>query len=412
MILEKKISSNNIMLKTSPRGRKNSLQFLPECLIDISKEKNFLYKDQKLKSAYIVDIIHNLLLKYYFKKENSFSLSSLILKDKYGYLYNYYIEFLKEKGIIKLEKNYFKGSNSRVYSLNDSIICGKIFRYNNDDKVLIKKYITKHIQFELDRNSIIDRDIKIKLINDLYAVQIDFDRSIFYLDSLKNEDIDVYNRNKYSVESINDKHIFYHFDSYGRMHTNFTILKSFIRKNCLLIDGDETFEIDIKNSQPLFLSKLIEDSKSRWVDENELRLFSLLVQGGNYYQYLIDNLKLKCKSDAKELTYKVLFGQNRFNSKSDKLFSSIFPTIHNFIKLYKNENKDYKILAQDLQRDESNLIFNRIIKRIHIEDSDIKVITVHDSIIASKKYKELVSNIFFEEIFEHFNHSNFSRTTT
>jgi hypothetical protein len=410
MILEKKISSNNIMLKTSPRGRKNSLQFLPECLIDISKEKNFLYKDQKLKSAYIVDIIHNLLLKYYFKKENSFSLSSLILKDKYGYLYNYYIEFLKEKGIIKLEKNYFKGSNSRVYSLNDSIISGKIFRYNNDDKVLIKKYITKHIQFELDRNSIIDRDIKIKLINDLYAVQIDFDRSIFYLDSLKNEDIDVYNRNKYSVESINDKHIFYHFDSYGRMHTNFTILKSFIRKNCLLIDGDDTFEIDIKNSQPLFLSKLIEHSKSRWVDSDELRLFSLLVQGGNYYQYLIDNLKLKCKADAKELTYKVLFGQNRINSKSDKLFSNIFPTIHNFIKLYKSENSDYKILAHDLQRAESNLIFNKIIKRISLEDKNIKVITVHDSIIAPKKYKEIVSKIFFEEIFEHFNQNNYFQT--
>ena len=102
MILEKKISSNNIMLKVSPRGRKKSLQFLPECLMDISKEKNFLYKDQKLKSAYVIDIIHNLLLKYYFKKENSFSLSSLILKDKYGYLYNYYMDFLKEKQIIKL----------------------------------------------------------------------------------------------------------------------------------------------------------------------------------------------------------------------------------------------------------------------------------------------------------------------
>jgi hypothetical protein len=194
------------------------------------------------------------------------------------------------------------------------------------------------------------------------------------------------------------------------MHTNFTILKSFIRKNCLLIDGDDTFEIDIKNSQPLFLSKLIEHSKSRWVDSDELRLFSLLVQGGNYYQYLIDNLKLKCKADAKELTYKVLFGQNRINSKSDKLFSNIFPTIHNFIKLYKSENSDYKILAHDLQRAESNLIFNKIIKRISLEDKNIKVITVHDSIIAPKKYKEIVSKIFFEEIFEHFNQNNYFQT--
>ena len=393
------------MLKVSPRNKKNSLQFLPESLVELSKSTHFQYKETKLKTAYIIDIVHNLLLKYYFKKENSFTLSSVILKDKYGYLYNYYINFLKDNGILRLQKNYLKGSNSRIYALNENILTGQILRYKNSDKVLIKKYIIKHLQFELDKSGIIEKDIKSKLVSDLYSVQIEFDRSIFYLDSLKNEDIDIYNRNKYSVESINDKHIFYHFDSYGRMHTNFTILKSFIRKNCLLIDGEETCEIDINNSQPLFLCKLIQDSGTRWVKEDEFRLFSILVKGGNYYQYLIDNLKLDCKSEAKKLTYKVLFGQNRVNSKPDKLFQSLFPSIHNFIKLYKKENSDYKILAYDLQKAESNLIFNCIIRRIMNLDTDIKIVTVHDSIIFQKKWKETVSNIFFNEIFEHFDNS-------
>jgi hypothetical protein len=402
MILEKKICLDNVMLRVSPRNKRNSLQFLPECLLDLSKNKNFLYKEQKLKSDYIIDIIHNLLLKYYFKKENSFTLSAVILKDKYGYLYNYYINYLKDIGLLKLQKNYLKGSNSRIYSLNEDVLKGKILRYTNNDKVLIKKYITKHLQFELDKKSIIKKEIRAKLISDLYSVQIQFDRAIFYLDSLKNEDLDIYNRNKYSVESINEKHIFYHFDSYGRMHTNFTILKSFIRKNCLLIDGEETCEMDIDNSQPLFLSKLIEESKTRWVREDEFRLFSILVQGGNYYQYLIDNLNLSSKSEAKEITYKVLFGQNRINSKSDKLFIRLFPSIHNFIKLYKSENSDYRILAYDLQKAESNLIFNNIIKNIMEVNSDIKVITVHDSIIVQKKWKDVVSKLFFDQIFQHF----------
>lgn len=405
MILDKNICLNNVMLKVSPRDKKNSLQFLPEVLVELSKNTHFQYKEHKLKTAYIIDIVHNLLLKYYFKKENSFKLSSVILKDKYGYLYNYYINFLKDSNILKLQKNYLKGSNSRIYSLNQDVINGQINRYKNDDKVLIKKYVTKHLQFELDKSGIIEKDIKSKLVSDLYSVKIEFERSIFYLDSLKNEDIDIYNRNKYSVESINDKHIFYHFDTYGRMHTNFTILKSFIRKNCLLIDGEETCEIDINNSQPLFLCKLIQDSDSRWVKNDEFNLFSILVKGGNYYQYLIDNLKLDCKSEAKKITYKVLFGQNRVNSKPDKLFQSLFPSIHNFIKLYKKENSDYKILAYDLQKAESNLIFNCVIRRIMDLNLDIKVITVHDSIIFQKKWKETVSNIFFNEIFEHFDNS-------
>jgi hypothetical protein len=240
------------------------------------------------------------------------------------------------------------------------------------------------------------------MISDLYSVQIEFERSIFYLNTLKNEDIDIYNRNKYSVESINNQHIFYHFDVYGRMHTNFTILKSFIRKNCLLIDGEETCEIDIKNSQPLFLSKLIDESNTRWVKPDEFELFSTLVKDGNYYQFLIDKLQLENKSAAKQLTYKVLFGQNRSNSKVDQMFVKLFPTIHNFIKLYKNEHKDYKVLAYDLQKAESKLIFNQIIKKIMNLNSDIKIITVHDSIIVQKKYKSFVSNIFFSEIFKHF----------
>lgn len=402
MILEKQIILDNVMLKTSPRLKKFSLQFLPESLLEISKNKNFTYKCQKLKSAYLVDIVHNLLLKYYFKKENSFTLSSLILKDKYGYLYNYYIDYLKDNNIIKMEKNYLKGSNSRIYSLNIDVINSNILRYQNFDKVLLKKYLTKHLQYELDRNDLIKRNIKKRLISDLYSVQIEFERSIFYLDSLKMDDIDIYNRNKYSVEAINQKHIFYHFDSYGRMHTNFTILKSFIRKNCLMIDGEETCELDIKNSQPLFLSKLIKECNLNMVNSDEFKIFSTLVKNGNYYQYLIDNLKLKGKEEAKNLTYKVLFGQNRINSKPDKLFSILFPTIHNFIKMYKKENSDYKILAHDLQRAESNLIFNSIVNKIYNSNSNIKVITVHDSIIVQKRWKEDVSNIFFEEIYNYF----------
>jgi hypothetical protein len=182
-------------------------------------------------------------------------------------------------------------------------------------------------------------------------------------------------------------------------------LKSFIRKNCLLIDGEETCEIDIKNSQPLFLSKLIDESNTRWVKPDEFELFSTLVRDGNYYQFLIDKLQLENKLVAKKLTYKVFFGQNRDNSKIDQMFIRLFPTIHNFIKLYKSEHKDYKVLAYDLQKAESNLVFNQIIKKIMNLNPDIKIITVHDSIIIQKKYKNFVSNIFFSEIFKHFESS-------
>ena len=391
-------------IKKNLESKKCSLQFLPVSLEQISKQPNFIYKGEKLKSAYLIDIIHNLILKYYFRKENKFHLMSPILKEKYGYLYNYYMDFLTENKMLILLSKHQKGKSSRVYAINESILRGTIIRYNNYDKVLLKKYKAKLHQLEEDKveNSLIDNDIKIKLVNDLFKVQIEFDRSIFYLDSLKGDDIDIYNRNKYSVECINDKHIFYHFDNYGRMHTNFTILKSFIRKNCLLINGEETHEIDIKNSQPLFLTKLIQDSSSKWINSEEFELFKNLTINGRYYNYIMDTYGIKDRNLVKEMTYKVLFGRNGTNSKADKIFSSLFPTIHHFIKLYKKENGDYKVLAYELQKAESNLIFNKIIRQIMTLHPEINVVTVHDSIIIQKSYKDSVWAIFQTKLYEEF----------
>ena len=387
------------------QDKKHSLQFLPQTLEELSKYKTFNYKNQNLKVSYIVDIIHNLILKYYFKKENKFNLMSTILKEKYGHLYNYYIDYLVDNNILEMLVNYKAGRNARIYKINDKILKGPIKRYLNKDNILLKKYRNKVSQVEESglKNKMIDDDVKAKLVDDLFYIDIQFDRSIFYLDNLNNQDIDIYNRNKYSVECINDKHIFYHFDNYGRMHTNFTILKSFIRKNCLLINGEETYEIDINNSQPLFLTKIITDTDTKWVKEEEFELFKYLTLNGRYYQYVMDYLKTTDKGDVKEMTYKVLFGKNASNSKADKVFQELFPSIHYFIKLYKREHKDYKILAYELQRAESNLIFNKIIKEIMIYYPEIKMVTVHDSIIIPRKYKDPVESIFNAKLFEEFN---------
>ena len=330
---------------------------------------------------------------------------STILKEKYGYLYNYYIDWLVETGIIYMVRNYKAGQNARVYKISESVLKGVIKRYVNKDNILLKKYKNKVSQVEEDgiKNSLIDADIKAMLVDDLFYTKIEFDKAIFYLDNLQHNDTDIYNRNRYSVECVNDKHIFYHFDSYGRMHTNFTILKSFIRKNCLLLDGQETHEIDIVNSQPLFLNKIIIDSGTKWVNNDEIDLFRDLTINGNYYQYVMNHIKTSDRSMVKEMTYKVLFGRNVHNSKADKVFKELFPTIHNFIRLYKKEKGDYKVLAYELQKAESNLIFNKIIREVKNYYPDIKIVTVHDSIIIPRNRKNEVEAIFKTKLYEEFN---------
>ena len=123
--------------------KKQSLQFLPKCLESISDKKTIDFNNQKIKPSYLIDITHNLILKYYFKKENKFTLNATVLKDKYGYLYKHYIDYLINNDIIKMISNYKKGVSSRVYSLNPKVLKEKINRIKNCDKVLIKKYKKK-----------------------------------------------------------------------------------------------------------------------------------------------------------------------------------------------------------------------------------------------------------------------------
>jgi hypothetical protein len=404
MLSQKYISSKavdyTILINNKINKKKNSLQFLPTCIQHLKNDKNFYFNGEKLKSSYVIDLVHNLLLKYYMKKENLFYLHSLVLKDKYGYLYGSYIKYLISIDVLRTERNYKAGVRSKSYSLNPIVFKQKIERYQNTDEVLLKKFKKKIIDsIDLDKEIVspIDFDVRKKLVDDLFSVAIDTERSMFFLNSLRSKDLDIYNRNAYSVESISNKHIFFHFDTYGRMHTNFTILRSFIRKNCLLIDGEPTAEIDIKNSQPFFLCKLISDINSKWVNEEEFNFFRQLTINGTFYEFLMNSIKTNDRKFVKEMTYKVLFGRNSLRSKSDKIFSELFPTIYNFIKLYKKDLGDYKALSYDLQRAESKFIFNVVINRIMKEYPEIKMITVHDSIVFPVKWKSQINEIFEQE---------------
>lgn len=374
------------------------LQFLPKILDDLSKSPNFEYRGKKMKSSYLIDILHNLILKYYFKKENKFPLYSMILREKYGQYYNYYINFLLEKKIIHLEKKHIKGKSSKIYSLNREILKSEIGRFINSDRIIIKKHNSKLESSVSEKSkSPILIDVRNKIIRDLYDFKIDYNGAMEFIEKTI-VDPDSVNRNLYSVESIKNGNLFFHFDKFGRFHTNFTILKSEIRKNFLTIDGLKTHEIDIKNSQPLFLSKLIKIVNTKWVKSDELELFSFLVENGEFYGYLSNKLNLVGKEESKKLVYKVFFGQNRKSSIDDDKFISLFPTIHNFIKLYKRENSDYRSLSHHLQRMESDLIFNKIIRKLMVSNPDVKILTIHDSMIVSEDNRDIVNQILLKEM--------------
>jgi cyclophilin family peptidyl-prolyl cis-trans isomerase len=86
----------------------------------------------------------------------------------------------------------------------------KVFKEYFDKQVELQKVleqvkIKKVAQIEENdiESSLIESDIKKKLVDDLFFIDIDFGRSVFYLDSLKSNDIDIYNRNINGIPCFN-----------------------------------------------------------------------------------------------------------------------------------------------------------------------------------------------------------------
>jgi hypothetical protein len=334
-------------------------------------------------------------------RDQILKLNATILRETYGKWYNYYMNFLVEKGIIIVYKNHQRGRRSRIYQLSPQILTSNVSRYLNGDEILLKKR-KKWAEYNLkSTDSPICTTIRQRLIDDLYSVQIQDDKACLELLSKEHTLPVELERDNFAVDCIRVGQIYYHFDDYGRFHTPFTILPKNIRNNCLTIDNNDISEIDIPNSQPLFLLKLIGMNRHIPVEEVEYELFSDLVRDGVFYQHLSKVCGNKSLKEVKKNVFEILFGYNIQNSTS-RIFSGFFPSIFNFLKVIKKEHGDYRWVSHQLQRLESDFIFNRVIKKIYSMDPHIKLFTVHDSIFCRKDRFRFVDNIFISEIKKEF----------
>jgi len=376
------------------------LQFVSKDFQYLTQQVKIPYKGINLKCNYLINIIHELLIKYYFSNntELKFNLSSTILRKRYGEHYNYYIEYLCNNGFMSLVSKYYVGKKTNTYKL-DSKYVYDVIRWKNCDNFLLKKTKDRFETSitELGESSILP-SIRKKLVTSLGNIEIDYDGAFKYLNELKNSNLiddSKYYKNLISIENININvnNIYFNFDDFGRFHTNFTILKKEIRNKFLTINNEMLAEVDIKNSQPLFFAVYLKEELFNEINEDTKKYFDI-VKSGLLYDDIIENSELTNRSEAKEMMYKVLFGNNKSNKKENAIFKKLYPSVYEYICEYKDLRDNYKELAHDLQRKESNFIFNNVIKEIFETYPDVTLFTVHDSIIFSKSYQERIEVIF------------------
>ena len=395
MISYKKFSDN----------KKYKKQFIPNKYFYLTKTTYVEYKDKQLKTAYLINIIHEMTSRYFFHKndlienEVKFPLSSTILKSKYGMDYNYYIDYLVEKEFMFLFCNYYAGKKARVYKLKvNSLLDIRACRIT--DKVVLKKNSKEYLKktYLTLNSSPIPLELRTKLVEFLYYIEIDSEKALVHITEQKENKILEHNKywkNKLSIDSISEGDIFFKFDKYGRFHTNFTVLKKEIRQKYITINGDDICEIDLDNSQPFFLAQLMKQEMStKQLIATDVTQYIGLVKNGIIYEEIMSKCDIKTRDDAKKMMYKVMFGKNGEHSDLNLLFYNLFPTVYKFITKYKTDHGCYKELSYKLQNIESDFIFNKVIPHILKKEPDIILFTIHDSICYPLKYRSIVNDIF------------------
>jgi len=347
-----------------------------------------------LNKDYLCDLFHYIHLKHlnYFddldNKDVPIQLSSTMLQKKYGKHYSFYVQYLLDVPYLRLIRKHTKGSHCSTYKfLYWKVKSNELVKYENRNKKMINNY--KDLLSSNHNASIYPKRLLNSIHSNLKSVTIEKEEAIRYLNlEYPDQNNYKYSKNYISIINIDDKNPYLISDTHGRIHTNFTVLKKEIRNHFLRIDGEQIKEKDISNSQALFFLYLLSKNLDTKIEQPELLKFQNDVINGILY----DNLATysgKTREKIKPEFFKYLFGgvKARF-----KVFNQSYPTISKFIKSYKTQLGDYRLMSHELQLLEGNFIFNGICQEL--TNQKIKYFTVHDSINVKQSDFIVLDTIF------------------
>ena len=134
-------------------------------------------------------------------------------------------------------------------------------------------------------------------------------------------------------------------------------------------------------------------------DNEKYKIFIDMVNSGNFYNRIYTKMypdKPYDRSIAKLMILIYFFSSNRSRAEFKKDFKNTLPAVHKLFALLKKKN--HRALSHLLQRIESEIIIERVTKRISREKPDLPIFTIHDSVVTIQGNENYVARIIKEEV--------------
>jgi hypothetical protein len=329
-----------------------------------------------------------------YTKEDFIPVNMEILKSLISYNYaRVFLKSLVDNGVIECDNFCLKNIKSTGYRLKEEFYKEKFKFVPVEDKKLNDK-LTKNVFKE-----------KYKLLEGSDGYQ-------YVTKWMEQLSINKPDAEKYINENITDEDKLYTYqmvtdifeqkfakkDSTGnRLHNNLTNLPTPLRA-FTTINNQKLCQVDIKNSQPLFLYIAL---RNYHINTVELDKYKTVVCETGFYEFFSEKLNFKLdasnrNSFKKKIFGGVLFDKNRsYLSKYETIFKTEFPEIFNVIRTIKS--KKYEEVAIMLQKTESKFIFACIEELMFITNNKLELLTIHDSIATVLGKEEIVKKIMGEQ---------------
>ena len=408
------------------RGNTKYYQVLPEKVInDLPVISELLAPTIKGFNVDCMKEIISLIAIHVQKKSGSAPLKMVYLKKLVPQA-DKYINGLIELGVIQREGRYIPGEISYCYRFTPEYN-SKYKTVTLDNAKLIRRI--RNVWNDLNREatkSIRGRSEQRQFLKKL-TITGEFET---YLNQ-NGYSIDQFNAALGSATRIKNGDIFYSVDNTSkRFHSNVTNISKVLRP-FLRINDEPLVNIDVKNCQP-YLSTIIltNPSKVSWLTENpvfalllqslkvshnkDVKNYIYLVANGQLYEYMMtafadEGLTLN-RDETKEQILRILFARNRppkdpVNRIARDIFKREFPTVHRIFSKVRgsmkgNKFENFKRFSILLQRIESYLMLDIVLKRIYRELPGTIAVTIHDSIMTGilTNNIEAVRKIIHEEL--------------
>ena len=353
-------------------------------------------------------LLHTLFMRRCFDKEiieNQFiPLHAQTIKRVIGKNYRKFIDNLIQWGILESDGQYIPNEKSIGFRISKKYNSAGFKPIEVTDQFLIDK-INQHKK-ELNKPAKEKYPI---LWDNLQHIEIDFKKAFQWIEN-NAETSKQYNSYLGSIEAIRLKDWFFAIgEKANRLFYNIAGLKRESRQ-FLRYKNQPLFEVDIANSQPLFLNTLIQNflkkanNISRGLDSYygniiilsydalketdtsfiDLALYQDLTQKAEFYKFLQKEMNYQGSYDVFKVDVfsKIFYNAKRKNQSTEwKQFKKIFPTVSKAIEYFQKD--DYRDLAIKLQQAESDLMLNKVVPKLAKEN--IYCLSVHDSLLVLEK---------------------------